>query len=49
MRGLRGWGWGLEGGMIEGGGGGCCGWWVVVSGYSFPFRMVVLVVELLNP
>jgi hypothetical protein len=23
--------------------------WVVVSGYGFPFRMVVLVVGLLNP
>ncbi len=47
MRGVR--GWGLEGGMVGRGGGGCCGWWVVVSGYSFPFRTVVLVVGLLNP
>ncbi len=40
MRGVR--GWGLEGGMVG-------VLWVVVSGYGFPFRMVVLVVGLLNP
>ena len=47
MRGVRGEGMGIR--RRDGWKGGCCGWWLVVSGYGFQFRMVVLVVGLLNP